>query len=99
MVRLGGDWPPRAPGLMFSSARRPYADVTIFRGMWPAAPRRPCAQHAMARTGRALPVEGRGRPTGAGWLGAGLGLGRTVALYYRSSTLYHIREHIRCLYF
>ena len=30
---------------------------------------------------------------------AGLGLGRTVALHYRSSALYHIHEHIRCLYF
>ena len=28
-----------------------------------------------------------------------LGLGRIVALYHRSSTLYHIRYHIRYLYF
>ena len=28
-----------------------------------------------------------------------LGLGRIVALYYRSSTLYHINEHIRHLCF
>jgi hypothetical protein len=28
-----------------------------------------------------------------------LGLGRIVALYHRSSTLYQIREDIRCLYF
>ena len=29
----------------------------------------------------------------------GIGLGRIVALHYRSSTLYQIRKHIRCLYF
>ena len=28
-----------------------------------------------------------------------VGLGRIVALYCRSCTLYHIHEHIRCLYF
>ena len=27
-----------------------------------------------------------------------IGLGRIVALYYRSSTLYHIHQHIRCLF-
>ena len=28
-----------------------------------------------------------------------IGLGRIVALYYLSSTLYHIHDHIRCIYF
>ena len=28
-----------------------------------------------------------------------IGLGRVVALYYRSSTLYQIRYHIRCIRF
>ena len=28
-----------------------------------------------------------------------LGLGRIVALHYRSSALYRIHEHIRCIYF
>jgi hypothetical protein len=28
-----------------------------------------------------------------------LGLGHIVALYYRSSALYRIHEHIRCIYF
>jgi hypothetical protein len=31
--------------------------------------------------------------------GVAIGLGRIVALYYRSSTSYQIRQHIRCLYF
>jgi hypothetical protein len=28
-----------------------------------------------------------------------VGIGRILALYYHSSTLYQIHEHIRCLYF
>ena len=38
------------------------------------------------------------RPLAAG-VGVFLGLGRMVALYYRSSTSYQIRKHIRYLYF
>ena len=30
---------------------------------------------------------------------ASIGLGRIVALYYRSSTSYQIHQHIRCLCF
>ena len=42
---------------------------------------------------------------GSGWPANGdftlfqVGLGRTVALHHRSSTLYQIHEYIRCLYF
>ena len=51
-----------------------------------------CERHlrpasGLSRTARQLPPA---RPRN-------LGCGRIVALYYRSSTLYQIREHIRCL--